>query len=73
MLVRFLVRFSLIKSLAVAFLPAANLMSPYKIGRDGGIRTHDTLLTYAPLAGVCLQPLSHISVVQVIIYIEYTR
>ncbi len=30
-------------------------------GGDGGIRTLDTLLAYAPLAGEYLRPLGHIS------------
>ena len=45
-------------------------LSATKIGvdqknRDGGedgIRTHDTLLTYTPLAGERLRPLGHLSV-----------
>lgn len=30
-------------------------------GGEGGIRTPDTLLRYAPLAGECLRPLGHLS------------
>ena len=31
-------------------------------GREDGIRTHGTLLTFAPLAGECFRPLSHLSI-----------
>ena len=30
-------------------------------GGEDGIRTHDTLLTYTPLAGERLRPLGHLS------------
>ena len=32
------------------------------LGGDEKIRTSDTLLGYAPLAGECLRPLGHVSV-----------
>ena len=39
----------------VNWLPAQN-------GGEDGIRTHETLLRSAPLAGACLRPLGHLSV-----------
>jgi hypothetical protein len=37
------------------------LRGSHLFGGDGGIRTLDTLLAYAPLAGEYLRPLGHIS------------
>ena len=49
------------KCKVISHLIRAIIMGNQNDGGEDGIRTHDTLLTYTPLAGERLRPLGHLS------------